>query len=220
MRRQLRTRAVSNRCRRNNHKQYLKDCPEYLRGAGGTRSHHRRARPGGGELSIDISGPFPEGITPTNRPVIEADRPQYILVGAFAPFPHETALKRWERRTRELHTRGYEGPILYEERGSDAKTVVHYVEMLRSRRIEDTLSAILRIISKIEGKHKAKTVYRLHGDRAQELTGKLVQEKMAEIGIVVTSTAGCDPKANGRAKKAMRWLEEKTRTLLAREIKK
>ena len=151
MRRRPRIRADSNRHRRKSHKQYPQFCPECLRGTGGTRPHHRLARPGGGELSIDISGPFPEGITPTDRPVTEADRPQYILVGAFTPFAQETALRRWERDTKELHTSGYEGPALYEEKESDEKTVVHYVEMLRSKRVEDTLPAILRIISNIEG---------------------------------------------------------------------
>ena len=86
LRLRLRTKAEVNRHRRNGHKQYSKDCPECLRGTGGSRPHHRLARPQGGELSIDISGPFNEGITPTDRPVTEADRPQYILVGAFTPF--------------------------------------------------------------------------------------------------------------------------------------
>ena len=62
-------------------------------------------------------------------------------------------------------------------------------------------------------------MYRLHGDRAQELTGKQVQSKMADMGIVVTSTAGYDPNANGRAERAARWIKEKTRTLLVNEIR-
>ena len=61
----LRLRAIAelNRHRRNGHKQYSKDCPECMRGTGGSRPHHRLARPEGGELSIDISGPFNEIIT-------------------------------------------------------------------------------------------------------------------------------------------------------------
>ena len=57
--------------------------------------------------------------------------------------------------------------------GSAKKRAVHYVEMLRSRRVEETLPAILRITAKIDGKHQVQTVYRLHGDRAQEFTKML-----------------------------------------------
>ena len=42
---------------------------------------------------------------------------------------------------------------------------------------EETPPAIFRMIAKIDGKRGAKIVYRLHGDRAQELTGKIVQDK-------------------------------------------
>ena len=44
------------------------------------------------------------------------------------------------------------------ERESYAKRVVYYVETLRSKRVEETLPAILKIISKIDGNHKDKTV--------------------------------------------------------------
>ena len=45
--------------------------------------------------------------------------------------------------------------MLYEEKDSDDKAVVYYVETLRSKRVDDTLPAILRIIANIEGKYKA-----------------------------------------------------------------
>ena len=62
-------------------------------------------------------------------------------------------------------------------------------------------------------------MYRVHGDRAQEVTGRQVQDKMTDIGIVVTSTAGYDHNANGRAERVARWIKEKTRTLLVNEIR-
>ena len=54
----------------------------------------------------------------------------------------------------EFHASGQEGPIPYEEKDGDDKRVVYYVETLRSKSVEGTLPAILRIIGKIEGKHQ------------------------------------------------------------------
>jgi len=67
----------------------------------------------------------------------------------FTPFAQETAIRRWEREAEEPHASGYEGPVQYEEKDSDDKAVVYYVETLRSKGVEETLPAILRIIAKV-----------------------------------------------------------------------
>ena len=59
----------------------------------GTRQHYRHIKPEGGELSIDITGPFAEGLAPTDRPVAVSEEPKYILVAVYTPFAQETALR-------------------------------------------------------------------------------------------------------------------------------
>ena len=62
--------------------------------------------------------------------------------------------------------------------------------------------------------------YRMHGDRAPELTGPQVKAWAAEKGIAVTTTAGFEPNSNGRAEAGVGWLKTKARTMLARSILK
>ena len=47
--------------RRGGHAQYSPDCPECKRGAAKKRPHRRLLSRMGGELSVDISGPFVKG---------------------------------------------------------------------------------------------------------------------------------------------------------------
>ena len=53
-----------------------------------------------------------------------------------------------------------------------------------------TALALQRIINRIENDHKCKAVYRMHADRAGELTGEKVRNMLEDRGITVTSTAG------------------------------
>ena len=55
--------------RRQGHIQYSPDCPECKRGVAKQRPHHRAMTREGGELSIDIGGPYPVGIPVTDRNV-------------------------------------------------------------------------------------------------------------------------------------------------------
>ena len=61
----------------------------------------------------------------------------------------------------------------------------------------------MRIINRIENENKCKAVYRVHADRAQELTGDRHRTFLENSGITVTSTAGYDSNANGRAERAV-----------------
>ena len=65
------------------------------------------------------------------------------------------------------------------------------------------MQAMNRMTNRIENSHKCKAIYRIHADRAHELTGDRVRAGMEGRGIAVTSTAGFDSNANGRAERAV-----------------
>ena len=75
------------------------------------------------------------------------------------------------------------------------------------------------MINKIQNLFKRKAVYRVHADRAQELTGERARQAFEEIGVTVTSTAGHESNANGRAERAVLFFIEKVRTLLSTNIR-
>ena len=54
---------------RGGHVRYSADCPECKRGAAVARPHERAFTRQGGELSVDIAGPFVEGVPVTDRVV-------------------------------------------------------------------------------------------------------------------------------------------------------
>ena len=60
--------------------------------AGGVleRSHHRQVHKTGGDLSIDVAGPFEAGKIPTDQPT--AKGPKYFLVGAYIPMSSDEAV--------------------------------------------------------------------------------------------------------------------------------
>ena len=80
----LRTQGELNKHRRQGHIEYSPDCPECKRGVAKQRAHHRAATKEGGELSVDIGGPYPPGTPVSDQPNIAQHRyPKYMLVGAF-----------------------------------------------------------------------------------------------------------------------------------------
>ena len=97
----------------------------------------------------------------------------------------------------------------------DGRRTVYYMEILNSKRVTDTLPALLRILARIESQHRCKAVFRVHADRAQEFTGDRIGAALAERCIRVPYMAGVDPNANGRGERGVRWLKEKARTYLS-----
>ena len=87
---------------------------------------------------------------------------------------------------------------------------MYFVELIPSKSIGDTIPALDRMINRIENCHKCKAVYRVHGDRAHELTGERVKAHLGARGIEVTSTAGYDSNANGRAERAVLFFKKKS----------
>ena len=77
----------------------------------------------------------------------------------------------------------------------------------------------VRMINRIQNQFKRKAVYRVHADRAQELTGERARQAFEDIGVIVTSTAGHESNANGRAERAVLFFLQKVRTLLSTNIR-
>ena len=75
------------------------------------------------------------------------------------------------------------------------------------------------MVNRINNQHKCKAVYRIHVDRAQELTGARAREAFEQLGIIVTSTVGHESNANGRAERAVLHFTQKVRTFMSTNIR-
>ena len=107
----FKTQAELDQHRREGHVNYSPHCPECKNGTVKQRPHHRQALKQGGELSIDVAGPFSPGMPVTDRPVVKARWPRYMLVGAFIPFKEKESLEQYEQEVRDMRAAGLEGPV-------------------------------------------------------------------------------------------------------------
>ena len=117
---------------------------------------------------------------------------------------------RYKQEVSDRRAAGLEGPVQMETMTRPEVQVMYFVELIPSKSIGDTIPALGRMISRIENCHKCKAVYRAHGDRAHELTGERVKTHLGNRGIEVTSTAGYDSNANGRAERAVLFSKKKS----------
>ena len=202
--------------RRQGHVVYSPDCPECKKGAAKQRPHKRQALKQGGELSIDIAGPYTPGMPISDRAVVKGRWPRYMLVGAFIPFKEKECLEQYEQEVRDMRLAGLEGPVPYESTKTNGHTM-YFVEMLSEK--SEATQAGISMINRIQNLFKRKAVYRVHADRAQELTGDRARQAFERIGVTVTSTAGHESNANGRAERAVLFFQEKVRTLLSTKIR-
>ena len=122
----LRTQEELDDHRRGGHAQYSADCPECKRGVARQRPHMRRYTRQGGELSIDIAGPYTPGAPVTDRKVTESLWPRYFLAGAFVPFAEKDARERYDKEVRDRHAVGLEGPVQSETRSKNALFCQNY----------------------------------------------------------------------------------------------
>ena len=189
--------------RRAGHPHYSPDCPECKRGVGKQRQHKRQYARLGGELSVDIAGPYPKGVPVTDREVIEELWPIYLVVGVFVPYLPKDNKGRYERECRDRIAAGLEGPVQLETTVIPKQQTLFYVECVPTRELNFVTAAIIGIISRIECMHKCKAVYRLHADRARELTGVKAGITYEDMGISVTTTANYDSNANGRVERTV-----------------
>merc|ERR1711867_366475 len=127
------------------------------------------------------------------------------------------AKKRYDQEVRDRQEQGLEGPVDMEQLTKPGSKTLYFVEVLAER--SEAPSAVLRIVNRIENMHKCKAVYRVHTDRALELVAPRPKNFLENNGVMVTSTAGHDSNANGRAERAIRFFQEKARTLLATNIR-
>ena len=98
------------------------------------RAHHRAATRGGGELSIDIGGPYQVGIPISDQLNIGQHRyPKYMLVGAFIPFSERDAVRRYEQEVRDRYAMGLEGPVLMEQFTKPNSQTLYFVELLAEK---------------------------------------------------------------------------------------
>ena len=140
-----------------------------------------------------------------------------MLVGAFIPFSERDAKNRYEQEVRDRQAMGLEGPVQVETTTKPNSQTLYFVELLAEK--GDAPQALRQMINRIENLHKCKAVYRVHADRAKELTGDRHKKWLEDCGVMVTSTAGYDSNANGRAERAVQFFQTKARTMLSSNIR-
>ena len=101
-----------------------------------------------------------------------------------------------------------------EEPSQPAHKRLYFARVLETKNVSETIPALRSIINEVNDLFKCKAVYRMHGDRASELTGEAVTEYFEERGVRVTETAGYEPNANGRAESAIGVIKTKARVML------
>ena len=74
-----------------------------------------------------------------------------------------------------------------------------FVRPLETKRLEEALLAIQSVVNQASALVRCKSVTRIHGDKASELTGEKVEQHFADRGSIATNTGGCGPNANPRA---------------------
>ena len=117
-----------------------------------------------------------------------------MLVGAFIPFSVKEAQNRYDKEVRDRHAIGLEGPVLMEQFTKPDSQTLYFVELLPDR--TEAPGAIRTMIARIENLHKGKAVYRVHVDRAKELTTERFKRNLEDSGVILTTTAGYDSNAN------------------------
>ena len=138
-------------------------------------------------------------------------------MGAFIPFSEKDAKRRYEQEVRDRRAMGLEGPVEMETLTKPKSQTMYFVELLAEK--GEAQIALRKMIKRIENMHKCKAVYRVHADRAKELTGDRHMKYLEECGVMVTSTAGYDSNANGRAERAVQFFQTKARTMLSSNIR-
>ena len=118
---------------------------------------------------MDIGRPYHPGDPATDRMVAKHQWPKCMLVGAFIPFGEKEAQARYEQEVMDRRAANLEGPVQLETSTKPNAQTLYFVELLPAK--SDAPSAIIRMVNRMENQHKCKAVYRIHADRAQEITG-------------------------------------------------
>ena len=121
--------------RRAGHPRYSPDCPECKRGVAKQRPHKRLATKVGGELSVDIAGPYPKGVPVTDREVVEELWPIYLVVAAFIPYSLKDSKDRYERECQDRAAAGLQGPVQLDTAVIPKQQTLFYVECVPNREL-------------------------------------------------------------------------------------
>ena len=89
-----------------------------------------------------------------------------------------------------------------------------FTRFLETKSVKETLPAMQSIINEIHCHFKCKAVFRIHADRAKELTGEEIDDHFCRQGIRVTETPGYEPNANPRADSAVGVVKTRARIML------
>ena len=76
-----------------------------------------------------------------------------------------------------------------EEEPDQSARRLYVAHFLETKHVSETIPALRSIINEANDVSKCKAVYRMHGDRASELTGEAVTDYFEERGIRATETA-------------------------------
>ena len=132
--------------RRQGHIEYSPDCPECKKGMAKQRAHHRAPTKEGGELSVDIGGPYPPGLPVTDQANVARHRyPKYLLAGAFIPISEKNAWERYEQEVKDRRAMSMPGPVDLETFTKPKQTSIYFVELLAER--SEAPAALRRMIN-------------------------------------------------------------------------
>ena len=153
------------------------------------------------------------GRWPSDAPEAWRKRAQYFVVGAFKTYREEEVQEISKNR---LAAADASGTIATEEPPPpvDEQGMLYFVRPLETKQTAETADALQDIINEINCMYKTKVIWRLHADRASELSGERIRDHFRPQGIRVTSTAGYEPNANGRAEGAINILKARARAML------
>ena len=89
------------------------------------------------------------------------------------------AKARYEQEVRDRHAMQLEGPIQLETTPKPNSQTICVVELLSAK--SAAAASIIRMVNRIEYRHKCKAVCRVHVDRATEMTGDRQKQYLEKL---------------------------------------
>ena len=185
---------------------------------------------------MDLSGPRYPGRYPDDAPESYPIRPQYFLCASYRVFTDFEQQQRQENedfaqkclddippleRAVRVDAKLPEGsgrrkdPGSVDDETAEKSRVIYFARFLESKHSSETIPAIEDIVNEVNCMFKCKAVFRIHADRAKELTGDRVKSYFRDKGVRVTDTAGYDPNSNPRAEGAIGLVKTRARVMLS-----
>ena len=169
---------------------------------------------------MDLAGPFPAGTWPGAEPGDEVRRATIFLLVAYQLLtPEEVATRKANMEDARAAAGAEEAEALHRARvdlefQGEGLRVLYYTMPLEGKSAAHVIPAMQTVVNEICKLFGAPVVYRIHGDRAGELTGPPARAYFEERGIKATSTPGYEPDNNGRAERGVGIIKGRARTML------